>query len=331
MTSRLQILNLGGTGASIRPLHPRGERSASVSAPAHIRLRLVLGSGGIRPVTGVPLLEFFDAHGVAVDEVVGCSGGAIVGALYAAGLSGREVRQTILRVLQPNFFTALDPSAPRVALEVLRGRRHPGGMLRPDRIHTACRKVFGDIRLESLPRRLLLQATELDTRQGVVLRQGPLTDALYASNAAYPLLPPIQIDGRWLIDGAFSAPLPLLASPGPAGLTVAISSNPSAAGDITDRLLGFAAEIDIEHDNLAVDGRRSNVIMIRLPIARRVRFWDMHLIPELLALGEQVVAEHGAVILAALAHLAAADGDRRGRRALSPARQPSGRSGRALA
>jgi NTE family protein len=293
-----------------------------VSAPERTRLRLVLGSGGIRPVAVVPLLEFFDAQGIAVDEIVGCSGGAVVGALYAAGLSGREVRQTVLRVLQPNFFTALDPSAPRLALEVLRGRRRPGGMLRPDRIHTACRNVFGDIRLESLPRRLLLQATELDPRQGIVLRQGLVAEALYASNAAYPLLPPIQIDGRWLIDGAFSAPLPLLASPGPADLTVAVSSSQSAAGDIVDRLLGFATEIDTARDSLVVGGRMSNVMMIRLPITRRVRFWDMRLIPDLLTLGEQVVAEHGAAILAALT-------DRRGRRVQAPARQPAGQSGRA--
>jgi NTE family protein len=271
---------------------------------ARICLRLVLGSGGIKPAAVVPLLEFFDAHGIAVDEIVGCSGGAVVGALYAAGLSGRQVRQTILRVLQPNFFTALDPSAPRFALEMLRGRRRPGGVLRPDRIHTACREVFGDVRLESLPRRLLLQATELDTRQGVVLQQGPLAEALYASNAVYPLLPPIEIDRRWLIDGAFSAPLPLLASPRRADLTVAVSSNPAAVGDIADRLLGFAAEIDITHNGLPVDGQHSDVMIIRLPIARRVRFWDMHLIPDLLALGEQVVAEHGATILAALADAA---------------------------
>jgi NTE family protein len=274
-----------------------------VSASTSVRLRLVLGSGGIRPVAAVPLLEFLEAQGITVDEIVGCSGGAVVGALYAAGLSGREVRRTIQRVLQPNFFTALDPAAPRLALEMLRRRRPPAGILRPDRIHAASRDVFGDLRLESLPRRLLLQATELNSRQGVVLRKGPLTDALYASNAAYPLLPPIQFDGRWLIDGAFSAPLPLLASPGPAYLTVAISSNPSGSADIADRLLGFAPEIDVARDLGADHG--GNVIVIRLPIARRVRFWDMHLIPDLLALGGRVVAEHGAAIITALRNVGA--------------------------
>jgi NTE family protein len=289
---------------------------------ARMRLRLVLGSGGIKPVAAVPLLEFLDTQGIAVDEIVACSGGAVVGALYAAGLSGREVRQTITRVLQPNFFTAVDPFASRLVVDMLRGRRRPGGMLRPDRILTACRSVFGDVRVEALPCRLLLQATELDTRRGVVLRRGPLSEALYASIAVYPLLPPIEIGGQWLIDGAFSAPLPLLASPRPATLTVAVSSNQPGARDIVDRLLGFATEANIEHGG---SGQCSDVMMIQLPITRRVRFWDMHLIPDLLALGEQVVAEHGARIVAALTDIVTRNAERQERRGLPP-RQPAAAS-----
>jgi NTE family protein len=43
----------------------------------------------------------------------------------------------------------------------------------------------------------------------VVLERGLVCDALYASSALFPILPPIQIDGRWVRDGYYTSPLPV--------------------------------------------------------------------------------------------------------------------------
>ena len=266
-----------------------------------ISVRLVLGSGGIKPIAAVPLLTFLDRLGVTVDEIVGCSGGSVVAALYATGLSGEEVRQIITRQLRPQLFGPIDPGAALGALGFFAGVRSRRGLLRPDRIHAMYRDVFGTSRIEVLPRRLLLQATDFLTSQPAVLQAGPVAAALYASTAAYPLLPPIELDGRWLIDGAFSAPLPLHASPRPARLTIAVSVSQTPTAGLPYRLIGLPDEPACASTSLAAnDGAEARLLVVRMPIARTVRWWDTHLLPELLTAGERAVAQHAATIVAAL-------------------------------
>ena len=267
-----------------------------------IGVRLVLGSGGIKPIAAVPLLAFLDQLGVAVDEIVGCSGGAVVAALYATGMRGEEVRQIISRRLRPQLFGPIDPGATLSALGFFAGVRGRRGLLRPDRIHAMYHDVFGTSRIETLPRRLLLQATDFLTAQPAVLEAGLVAAALYASMAAYPLLPPIELDGRWLMDGAFSAPLPLHASARPARLTIAVSVNQTPTASLADRLLGLADEPACAFTPLAAnDDAVGRLLVVRMPIARSVRWWDTHLLPELYVAGERAVTQHSAAIAAALA------------------------------
>jgi NTE family protein len=245
----------------------------------------------------VPLIEFLDRQGVAIDEIVGCSGGGVVASLYGAGLDGRGIRSTIAALLQRRLFTDFDPTAP-LSLLTRFGRGRPGvAMIRPNRIQAMYRQVFGEHRMEGLPRRLLLQATHFQRRSGVVLRRGLLADALYASTAAYPLLPPIRMDGEWLCDGAFSAPLPLAAGQGLADVTLAVSVNASPTGHLGHRLLGFPAELQLDPEAV---GPKPRLMLLRMPIDGRISWWDTHRIPELFAAGERAVAQHASAICAAL-------------------------------
>lgn len=73
-----------------------------------------------------------------------------------------------------------------------------------------CAQYFGDHRIEDLTGKLILQTTDFETGQGVVLTEGRLADAVYASMAILPFLPPLQMNGRCLFDGCFSSPLPIM-------------------------------------------------------------------------------------------------------------------------
>ena len=98
-------------------------------------------------------------------------------------------------------------------LDLPLGRFHPqAAILRPQAMEQACRRLFHGRRLENLRPATVLQSTDLNTGQGVILDQGDLSRAVYASAAPYPFLPPADIDGQLLTDGSYSSPLPLMAA-----------------------------------------------------------------------------------------------------------------------
>jgi len=68
-----------------------------------------------------------------------------------------------------------------------------------------------DVRIENLPRPLIIATTDLDTREPVHLTSGPLAEAVVASSALNGVFPPITFDGRRLVDGGASDPVPVAA------------------------------------------------------------------------------------------------------------------------
>lgn len=84
------------------------------------------------------------------------------------------------------------------------------GILKADRFRRAYQQVFKDLKLEDLRPTTLLQTTDMLTGEGVVLSQGPVTDAIRVTTALFPLLPPTCIEGQWLIDGAYSPLAPAM-------------------------------------------------------------------------------------------------------------------------
>lgn len=242
------------------------------------QLAMAIASGGIRPVAALPVLAMLERNGLAPAAFAGCSGGGVIAALAAAGLGAAAARRTVERLLTRELFARRDARG----LLTLLGCRLDGrpGLLRPDAILRMYREVFGARRIEELPLPLALQATDLDTGEGVVLRRGPVVDALYASSAAPPLLPPIKLDGRWLADGALSDPAPLAALP-PAALRLAVLTiGPDAAPFSALARRYRAPEV---HEG-------ETVLVVRVEIAARVGWRDVHLLPGLFAAGEQAAA-----------------------------------------
>jgi NTE family protein len=237
-----------------------------------------IGSGGIKPVAALPVLAALERRGLAPQAFAGCSGGGVIAALCAAGHSARQARAIVERLLRRELFARLDL---RGLLGVLGCRlAERPGLIRPDAILAMYRDVFGARRIEELPLPLVLQATDLDSGEEVVMASGPVAEALYASTAAYPLLPPIRRDGRWLADGAFSRLVPQAPD---ADLRIAVIS--SGPGPALLDALGFAFPASEEVDD--------DVLVARIDIDRPVRWWDVHLLPALFAAGEQAAGELG--------------------------------------
>jgi predicted acylesterase/phospholipase RssA len=141
------------------------------------------------------LLEL-EAAGVRVDRLAGTSMGAVLAGMYATGAGAGEVSDTAYReFVRENILS--DYHLPRTSLA------------RGARMQRALQRVYGDLRIEQLPRGFRCVSTDLLTRTAVVHRSGPLGDAIGASAQLPVLLPPIPRDGRLLVDGGVLNNLPV--------------------------------------------------------------------------------------------------------------------------
>ncbi len=199
-----------GTGGERPPVRRQG-------------LGLALGAGGARGFAHVVLLEALDDLGIVPAAITGCSMGAIVGAAYAAGYSGRDLRAHLLRVLGRRHHVMALLLEARVGkftdvlrrglanpvmvdAEVMLGAFWPSAM--PER--------FEDLRIP-----FAAVATHYYGRDELLLDSGPLRSAVAGSMAMPGLVRPVLREGRTLVDGAAVNPLPYDRLPAGAGPVVA--------------------------------------------------------------------------------------------------------------
>jgi NTE family protein len=170
-----------------------------------MKIGLTLGGGGVRGLAHVPILEALDDLGVKPDIISGTSVGAIIGALYASGMSGKDIREHIFRYLILKDDTWRDIVAKKSDLlkwvSAFSAGMPRGGFMKTQRF---IEYLFSEIKksaFEDLEIPLLVIAAEYWTAQEVVFETGALLPALQASMAVSGVFAPVSIDGKVLIDG----------------------------------------------------------------------------------------------------------------------------------
>jgi NTE family protein len=157
---------------------------------------LALGSGVARGLAHIGVLRALDRAGIRPDIVCGTSIGALVGGVYLGG--GLDVLEKWARGLTKLRLTRL--------FDLHLG---PGGLIAGRRILEIFDRELHDRLIEDLPARFACVATELDTGHEVWLQSGNLLEAVRTSCALPGLVPPVWVDGRWLLDGALVNPVPV--------------------------------------------------------------------------------------------------------------------------
>ncbi|MCU0774127.1 MAG: patatin-like phospholipase family protein [Ideonella sp.] len=182
-------------------LGPGGSPGHVLSRPAPgtpaRRLALALGSGSLHGHALVGVMRVFEQRQVKPDLIVGTSVGAIVGALWAAGVPAAEVEAA------GRQFGLLD------AAELSWPRR---GLLRNDGLQRRLRALLPPQPIEAWPIRFAAVATDLETGERVVLDRGDAPSAIAASACMPVLFEPVVRDGRPLVDGALCEPVPVRAA-----------------------------------------------------------------------------------------------------------------------
>ena len=187
------------------------------------RTALVLSGGGARGLAHIGVFRALDSLGVHVDLIVGASMGAIMGAMYASGYTGREIDSLTRLLPLSDLLSDASPQLPhplatRPAI-ILLEQDVQGLRLRvPSReseVGTLLNAwlLRGNVeargRFDSLPIPFIAVATDLADHQSVPLTSGDLARAVRASMAVPLVFSPVDVDGRHLADGALSASIPI--------------------------------------------------------------------------------------------------------------------------
>ena len=184
----------------------------TLNVPNH-RFAVVLGSGGVRSIAALGMVEVLAREGLMPDLVVGCSAGAMFGALIAAGHDANEAVRIATTLWSAEVTRKRRWRAVPQMLWPRLGRFDADFALRDDApVMQRLEQAFGDVRIEDLRLPLRVTTTDAGTGQRVVLREGNLVQALRASIALPFMFAPVHIDGRRLIDGFVADPLPVSAA-----------------------------------------------------------------------------------------------------------------------
>jgi NTE family protein len=158
-------------------------------------ISLALGSGGARGYAHIGAIEELCSQGFDIRSVSGCSMGALIGGIYAAGKL--DVYRDWVKALQ--------------RFDVLRllDWTFRGGLIKGDRIISKLRDLIGDVNIEDLPISYTAVAVDLMAQREVWFSRGSLFDAIRASIAIPAVLRPHHYQGRTLVDGGLLNPVPI--------------------------------------------------------------------------------------------------------------------------
>ena len=175
------------------------------------RIGLALGGGGAKGLAHIQMLEAMDELGIRPHRIAGTSIGAIIGGLYAAGLSGKDIRAQI-----EQFFVDEKEAEERLFalpgslrwLDFIDPALAAGGLLSSNDFIDFLGEILPVHRFRDLDIPLMVVAAELLTGKAVVLKSGELLPAVQASMAVPGVFPPVLLHGRELVDGGVANPLP---------------------------------------------------------------------------------------------------------------------------
>lgn len=200
----------------------------ATAAPHRPRICLALSGGGARGYAHIGVLRELERLHVPVDCIAGTSMGAVIGGLYASGLSADQIERALstLNLNDVAFDRDARQDLPQsmrednlaypVGMPVGFGNgelKMPSGLVQGNKLTALLRantaQIPADVDFGHLPIPYRAVATDLETGDRVVLSRGSLPQAIRASMAVPGLFAPVKIDGRTLIDGGTVSNLPI--------------------------------------------------------------------------------------------------------------------------
>ncbi|HLN79863.1 MAG TPA: patatin-like phospholipase family protein, partial [Thermoanaerobaculia bacterium] len=193
--------------SDIKPVSPapliRGEGKNN-------RVAVVIGSGSVKCAAALGLLKVLDREDIAIDLIVGCSGGSLYAALIALGHTAAAAEEMTRRLWtreltkRRNYRSFLSAVFPQMF-----GFSEQFGLVNDALIVERLHAAFGDSVFENARIPLFLTATDFHTGEQAVFSQGSIVDAIRASIAIPYVFRPWKIGDHLYVDGFLSDPMPV--------------------------------------------------------------------------------------------------------------------------
>ena len=222
-------LRLGLAGALVASWLWGEMAAATPDAPlTRPRICLVLSGGGARGMAHIGVLKVLEDLKIPIDCIAGTSMGAIVGGLYASGMTVQQIDNTMRSV---DWQEAFRDAPPRRDLAFRRkqddrnflvklplGLKHgkvllPKGFIQGQKLQETLRQLTlpfsNSTDFDLLPTPFRAGATDLETGNAVVMEKGDLAIAMRASMSAPGVFAPVELNGQLLVDGGLAENLPV--------------------------------------------------------------------------------------------------------------------------
>ncbi|MFZ2987254.1 patatin-like phospholipase family protein [Ideonella sp.] len=247
--------------ARAEPGEARPDNGPSASRP---RVGLVLSGGGARGLTHVGVLKILEREHIPVDVIAGTSMGAIIGGLYASGMSAAEIESELKKINWGRIFSM------RVGRQQLSQRRkeedfelstaielgYRDGAFRAPQSAVSSRGLETLLRRYTLPVRGIQDfdylpipfralATDMETGDAVVLAKGDLATALRSSMSVPGVFPPTEVDGQILGDGGLvnNVPVDIARAMGADVVIVVNIGTPLSGRETLSSVIGLTAQM----------------------------------------------------------------------------------------
>lgn len=262
------------------------------------KVALVIGSGAIKCAASIGMFQVLEEEHIEVDLVVGCSGGAIYGVGIASGKSTDEIKElsdaTWTKDLMQDYLLNLKASKDGTLKFNERS-----GLVNDSYLNEKLKSIAEGKRFSELDIPLIVVATDLMDGEPVELSGGDVFNSVRASLAIPMIFPPWEVDGKLLIDGAASNPLPIdIAIQHGADLVLAMGftldyrnrfrSLTAVQEQMTSIYMNNIFKNSFAFNNLA---HHSEIFPIIPEFDSAISMFDVHKMPHIIEMGREATLE----------------------------------------
>ncbi|OQX80357.1 MAG: hypothetical protein B6D56_05320 [Candidatus Omnitrophica bacterium 4484_70.1] len=163
-----------------------------------LKVGLALGSGAARGLAHIGVLKALREEGIPIDYISGSSMGALVGAYFASKGEVTTLEEMILGIDWKKLARLIDPNL----IFMLKGLIHG------QKIKELLEVIIGDVEFKDLKIPLTVVATDTNTGEEVIIKEGSVIEAVRASISMPAIFMPVKYGRRFLIDGGVVNPVP---------------------------------------------------------------------------------------------------------------------------